>query len=324
MIRFNGVSKEFAPDDFGIKSVSFLIEPGEFVFITGPSGSGKTTLMRLLIREYAITAGEITFFDTIVNTLNKNSVPMLRRRIGVVFQDYKLLPELNVWENIALPLQIIGQDEAEIERRVTDLLKLIGLPEKAYLFPSQLSGGEAQRVGIARALATGPEVIFADEPTGNLDAKNSTGIVKLLKKINELGTTILFATHDQDLLEEKEFRTLILDSGSLIKDTNPKQPKTIEKKKEDVKPEKPAPKKKAEKPVEKKIEKKEEKKDQKEKKEEKPIKPAFSISKFFGKFKKKTEPEKKDAVEEKPKKEDKKKPEKETKKKPKVEVENLE
>jgi len=317
MIRFNGVSKEFAPDDFGIKSVSFLIEPGEFVFITGPSGSGKTTLMRLMIREYAITAGEITFFDTIVNTLNKNSIPMLRRRIGVVFQDYKLLPELNVWENIALPLQIIGQDEAEIERRVTDLLKLIGLPEKAYLFPSQLSGGEAQRVGIARALATGPEVIFADEPTGNLAAKNSTGIVSLLKKINELGTTILFATHDQDLIEEKEFRTLIFDSGSLIKDTNPKKPKVAEKKKELEKVEKPAPKKEEEK--EKETEKPVKKKE--EKKEDKPIKPAFSIGKFFGKFKKKTEPKKKEVVEEKSKKEDKKKPEKENKKKANVEVE---
>lgn len=310
MIRFNGVSKEFAPDDFGIKSVSFLIEPGEFVFITGPSGSGKTTLMRLMIREYAITAGEITFFDTIVNTLEKKSIPMLRRRIGVVFQDYKLLPELNVWENIALPLQIIGQDEAEIERRVTDLLKLIGLPEKAYLFPSQLSGGEAQRVGIARALATGPEVIFADEPTGNLDDKNSTGIVSLLKKINELGTTILFATHDQDLIEEKEFRTLILDAGSLIRDTNPKKPKVAEKKQEVEKAEKPAPKKEEEKekPKEKKLEKKQEKKKVEEKKKEanKPKKPPFSLNNFFGKFKKQS------------------KPEKETKKKTKVEVEDLE
>ncbi|PIR59567.1 MAG: hypothetical protein COU68_04820, partial [Candidatus Pacebacteria bacterium CG10_big_fil_rev_8_21_14_0_10_45_6] len=150
----------------------------------------------------------------------------LRRKIGVVFQDYKLLPELNVWENIALPLEIVGQPQAEIESRVTDLLKLIGLIEKPYLFPSQLSGGEAQRVGIARALALGPELIFADEPTGNLDAENTQAIVDLLKKINQLGTTVLFATHDLSLTKAGQIRILNLDAGSLIHDSKPKSTAT--------------------------------------------------------------------------------------------------
>ncbi|NCN82567.1 MAG: ATP-binding cassette domain-containing protein [Candidatus Pacebacteria bacterium] len=226
MIRFQDVSKEFSPNKFGVKQISFAVDNGEFVFITGTSGSGKTTLMRLIIREYAPTSGEVSLFNEQLATMSQKKVSELRRKIGVVFQDYKLLPELNVWENIALPLEIVGQPQAEIESRVTDLLKLIGLIEKPYLFPSQLSGGEAQRVGIARALALGPELIFADEPTGNLDAENTQAIVDLLKKINQLGTTVLFATHDLSLTKAGQIRILNLDAGSLIHDSKPKSTAT--------------------------------------------------------------------------------------------------
>jgi len=185
MIVFSSVSKSFADKQTAIVDLNLEINEGDLLVITGPSGAGKTTLMKLLIREY------------------KNSeIPALRRKIGVVFQDYKLIEEMNVWENIALPLYISNKKDEEIESRVTDLLNLIGLADKALQFPRQLSGGEAQRVSIARALSVGPKIIFADEPTGNLDSEATIKITRLLKKINELGTTLLFATHDQLVLDE--------------------------------------------------------------------------------------------------------------------------
>jgi cell division transport system ATP-binding protein len=173
------------------------------------------------------SAGEITFEDTRLSDISRSKIHLHRRKIGVVFQDYKLLSELNVWENIALALNIIGKSQEEIETRVTDLLRLVNITEKAFLFPSQLSGGEAQRVSIARALATGPSVIFADEPTGNLDPETSLSIAKLLKKINELGTTVLFATHDVSVLNalpnERHFH---LDNGVLVEDSHKGSSKT--------------------------------------------------------------------------------------------------
>ena len=201
MIIFSGVSKQFGDQATGINHFSLQINDGEFLVITGPSGVGKTTLMKLLIREYEPSEGEIEIDGQTISQLKKSQIPELRRKIGVVFQDYKLINELNIWENIALPLYIAKKTDQEIEERVTDLLNLIELNDKALLFPRQLSGGEAQRVSIARALATGPKVIFADEPTGNLDAKASLMIADLLKKINQLGTTLLFATHDQLVLD---------------------------------------------------------------------------------------------------------------------------
>lgn len=202
MIVFSSVSKSFADTQTAIFNLNLEINPGDLLVITGPSGAGKTTLMKLLIREYLPSQGEITFEGKSLSKFKKSEIPGLRRQIGVVFQDYKLIEEMNVWENIALPLYICNKKEAEIESRVTDLLNLIGLTDKALQFPRQLSGGEAQRVSIARALATAPKVIFADEPTGNLDPEASIRIAKLLKKINELGTTLLFATHDKIVLDE--------------------------------------------------------------------------------------------------------------------------
>ncbi|MFZ5438065.1 MAG: ATP-binding cassette domain-containing protein [Patescibacteria group bacterium] len=224
MLSFVSVTKKFGNGDVALKDVSFHLDSGDFVIVAGPSGSGKTTLMNLLIKDLVPSEGEVIYKDAVINNLPASQLPAHRRKIGVVFQDYRLLPELNVWENIALPLSIIGKPTAEIESRVTDLLNLVSLTEKALMFPKQLSGGEAQRVSIARALATGPSLIFADEPTGNLDRESSLAIIKLLKQINKLGTTIILATHDVVVLDDlaKE-RIIKLDKGVLKSDSAPKQ-----------------------------------------------------------------------------------------------------
>ncbi len=226
MIIFEAVTKQFPPDDSGVIDVSFEIEPGELVLLTGPSGSGKTTLFKLLLKEYVPGSGAIQFEDTDVMSLSSGQIHDHRRKIGVVFQNYRLLPELNIWENIALPLWITGQSETEIENRVTDLLELVNLPDKAHLFPHQISGGEAQRISIARALANAPSVILADEPTGNLDEESSAGIAKLLHSINDLGTTIVFATHDPKVLSLlADRRRLHMKNGKLVLDTYKKDTK---------------------------------------------------------------------------------------------------
>lgn len=227
MIVFNSVYRTFDPDESGLKDISFSIDPGELVMITGHSGSGKTTIMRLLTKEYTPNKGEIHFNNQELSKIGKNRLHEHRRRIGVVFQDYRLIPEMNVWENIALPLAITGKQQHEIEERVTDLLKLVQLPEKAHLFPSQLSGGEAQRISIARALANAPQVIFADEPTGNLDQDTSQSIAHLLKQINELGTTLIFATHDPKILAIfADKRHINLKNGTIEFDTGEDKKKT--------------------------------------------------------------------------------------------------
>ncbi len=229
MIVFSSVSKSFADEPTAILDLNLEINQGDLVVITGSSGVGKTTLMKLLIKEYSPTSGEITFEDRPLSQFKKSEIPALRRQIGVVFQDYKLIEEMNVWENIALPLYICNKKEDEIESRVTDLLNLIGLADKAMQFPRQLSGGEAQRVSIARALSTGPKLIFADEPTGNLDSEATIKITKLLKKINELGTTLLFATHDQLVLDELEKEKVVhLEKKAKEQKVDKKEEKAVE------------------------------------------------------------------------------------------------
>jgi len=226
MIVFSSVSKQFLPDVYALKDISFEVDPGEFVVLTGPSGSGKTTIMKLLTKEYSPTSGEILFHEVNLNNIPDSKIHEHRRKIGVVFQDYNLIPELNVWENIALPLSIIGKSESDIEERVTDLLGLVSLIDKAMYFPKQLSGGEAQRISIARALSTAPSIIFADEPTGNLDRDNSLQIARLLSKINELGTTILFATHDHDVINQLDnHRHIVLLEGAIASDSADKSKK---------------------------------------------------------------------------------------------------
>ncbi len=229
MLKFIQVSKQYLDDKPALENVSFEIDKGELVLITGPSGSGKTTLLKLLTKELEPSAGEIFFGDQDLGKLKRSKIPYHRRKIGAVFQDYKLLPELNVWENIALALSILGHPDNEIEEKVTDLLKLVGLADKAYLFPHQLSGGEAQRISIARALSTAPQIIFADEPTGNLDAENSLIVAKLLRKINELGTTVIVTTHDPVVIKYLSFaHKMTIDKGTLFDESAKKPVKKAE------------------------------------------------------------------------------------------------
>lgn len=215
MVSFVNVKKSFG-SQIVFDELSFSVNPGEFVFVIGKSGSGKTTLMRMLTQQVAPDEGTIIVEEVEIGKLRRKDVEDLRRKIGVIYQDYKLLSERTVAENIALGLEIIGKPKAEIDSRVSDLLNLIGLPEKGNVFPTQLSGGEAQRVCIARALATAPRMLFADEPTGNLDEETAHSIVRLLSKINELGTTVLMATHNQTLVDRLDKRTITLEKGKAV------------------------------------------------------------------------------------------------------------
>jgi len=223
MIVFDSVTKRYGTHT-ALSEVSFTIEPGEFVFILGPSGAGKTTLARMMIKEMEPTEGTIKVGEFDLKKIRGRELPVLRQQIGVVFQDYKLLPDRTAAENIALSLEIIGKTDAVIHRTVDELLKVVGLEGKGNLFPSQLSGGETQRVVIARALATDPAVLFADEPTGNLDRDNALQIVDLLDRINKHGTTVVMATHDMDLVKKMNRRNIILEEGKVVKDTGRKHP----------------------------------------------------------------------------------------------------
>lgn len=222
MVRFIEVTKVFPNGYIGLENVSFTVEPGELVYITGESGAGKTTLMRLLIREFEPTAGDIYLGEQNIREMPRKTVPYHRRRIGVVFQDYQLIPDRTIFENSALILEIMGTSLKQIRQRVADVLDLVGLSDKGLLFPVQLSGGELQRAAIARSLVTAPEVLFADEPTGNLDTQTAHGIMSLLKKIQDFGTTVLVATHDHDLITEFPSRFIELHQGVLVKDSQEK------------------------------------------------------------------------------------------------------
>jgi cell division transport system ATP-binding protein len=254
MIKFSTVTKSYPTGQVALEDVSFVIEPGEFVFLTGESGAGKTTVMRLLTRETVPTQGEIEFMGASLGKLKSSEIPKHRREVAVVFQDYKLLPDRTIAENIALPLEIAGKKLSEIGSRVTDLLKLVGLEGREAYFPVQLSGGEAQRVGIARALALGPRVIFADEPTGNLDHDHAMSVAKLLDTIHQLGTTIIMATHNLDIVKALKKREIHLHQGKVIKDTGKKEKVVIHKEEKSEKLEKPEGKEESEKKEEKKTE----------------------------------------------------------------------
>ena len=216
MIVFQKVTKVFANGDKAIDDVSFKVEPKEFVFVTGPSGAGKTTLLKLMLREFLPTEGTILIDKEDVTKLHPSKLPQLRRSIGAVFQDFKLLWDRTVGENIALTLEILGHKEEEIVKHVKQLLELVGLENKEDLFPGQISGGELQRTVIARALASKPKILFADEPTGNLDEATAMQIMDLLKEINELGTTVLVATHNEALVDKLGKRKITLEKGKLV------------------------------------------------------------------------------------------------------------
>ena len=198
--------------------MNLQIEQGEFVFVIGPSGAGKSTLFKLLIREEMPTTGEIYFDDVIITELSRNKLAQLRRDIGIVFQDFKLLSSLTVAENIAYPLQVIGKSKEEIEDIVPEVLDLVGLTDRNHSFPKHLSGGEKQRLAIARAISTEPKVLVADEPTGNIDFTATWSVMDLLDKINQMGTTVLMTTHDVEIVDKLKKRVVSLDRGKIVKD----------------------------------------------------------------------------------------------------------
>ncbi|MEK7577175.1 MAG: ATP-binding cassette domain-containing protein [Patescibacteria group bacterium] len=218
MIEFFSVSKLYPGNAPGIVDVSVKIPDGEFVFLIGPSGSGKTTFLRLLIRDLLPTQGNIMIDDIPVGSLTANTVYTLRRKIGIVFQDFKLLTDRTVYENVALVSEILGKAHGEIEHGVMNVLELVGLADKRNHFPMQLSAGEMQRAAIARAIVGGPKILLADEPTGNLDPETAAGIWDILDEIHGLGTTVLIATHNQDAVNKMRKRTLTLEHGALISD----------------------------------------------------------------------------------------------------------
>lgn len=218
MITFNNVSKIYTNDVVGLDNVSFHIEKGEFVFLVGQSGAGKSTVIKLLMCEERASAGEIIFGDTDITRLKRRQIPYLRRSMGVVFQDFRLLPKKTVYENVAFAMEIIGAPRRQIRRQVPNVLNLVGLGNRAKSYPNQLSGGEQQRVSLARALINNPSVLIADEPTGNLDNETAAEIMKLLDNINKRGTTIVMATHAEKIVNEMKKRVITLENGVLVRD----------------------------------------------------------------------------------------------------------
>jgi len=218
MISLQGVSKHYTRDSIGLSNVHLNIEPGEFVSVVGQSGSGKTTLVKLIIAEEEATEGKIAIDGWDITRIPDRSKPLLRRQIGVIFQDFKLLPKKTIYENVAFALQVLGESRSRIQTVIPSLLDIVGLGHKMKSYPHQLSGGEQQRVAIARALAHRPKILVADEPTGNLDSINSQEIIDILKKINEFGATILLVTHNREIVNQLQKRVVTLERGMVVSD----------------------------------------------------------------------------------------------------------
>ncbi|HET6944848.1 MAG TPA: cell division ATP-binding protein FtsE [Gaiellaceae bacterium] len=218
MIVFEGVTKVYDPDVKALDRVSFLIEKGEFVFIVGASGSGKSTLIRLLLKEIDPTDGKIIVGGRDLARLKHGKVPLLRRNVGCVFQDFKLLPTRTAAENVAYALKVQGESRPSIRRKVPEVMNMVGLAHKMDSLPDELSGGEQQRVSIARAVVNHPPLLVCDEPTGNLDPDTSVGIMQLLYRINRAGTTILMVTHDREMVDKMRKRVIALEEGKLARD----------------------------------------------------------------------------------------------------------
>jgi cell division transport system ATP-binding protein len=218
MIRLRNVTKQYPPDTTALRNVSLHIHPGEFVSIVGQSGTGKTTLAKLLFAEERPTKGQVMIGGWDITDIRHGEIPLLRRQIGVVFQDFKLLPKKTVEENVGFALQVSGVAPARMREVVPHVLKIVDLHEKPHRYPDQLSGGEQQRVAIARALVHRPKIIVADEPTGNLDTLNAQEIVHLLQKINEFGTTVVLVTHNRDVVNGLRKRVITIDRGEIVSD----------------------------------------------------------------------------------------------------------
>jgi cell division transport system ATP-binding protein len=218
MIVFESVTKIYEPHVVALRDVSLTIDKGEFVFLVGPSGSGKSTLMRLLLKELDPTSGKIIVGGRELARLKRSKVPMLRRNIGCVFQDFKLLSDRTAFENVAYALKVQGEPRRAIRAKVPEVLGLVGLAHKTGSLPDELSGGEQQRVSIARAFVNHPPLLICDEPTGNLDPDTSVGIMQLLYRINRTGTTVVMATHDREMVDKMRRRVIALEDGVLVRD----------------------------------------------------------------------------------------------------------
>lgn len=217
MIVFDSIVKKFG-STLALDNISLHIKQGEFIFIVGPSGAGKSTLLRLLTRELLPTDGKIMVSGTDITKIKDSDVPHLRKKVGVVFQDFKLLDDRTVFENVALTLEVRGKSDEEIQKTVEHTLKLVEIWDKRNLFPRQLSGGEAQRTAIARAIVGKPDIVLADEPTGDLDPKTAWGVIQLLNEINSWGTTVLMATHNQEIVNTLKRRVVVIKNGKIVKD----------------------------------------------------------------------------------------------------------
>ena len=218
MIRLKNVSKVYPTNTVGVKNINLHIKPGEFVSVVGQSGTGKTTLAKLLFAEERPTSGKVVIGGWDISQIHPREVPVLRRQIGVVFQDFKLLPQKTVFENAAFALHVAGESTARINEVVPQVLKIVNLHDMSSRYPRQLSGGEQQRVVIARSLVHRPKILVADEPTGNLDTFNTREIIELLKKINEFGTTVVLVTHNKDVVNTLKKRVIVLQDGSILSD----------------------------------------------------------------------------------------------------------
>lgn len=218
MIEFRGIEKNYPPNITALQDVNLKINAGEFVSIVGQSGTGKTTLIKLLTAEERPTRGKITISDWDITKIRRSEIPTLRRQIGVIFQDFKLLPKKTIFENVAFALEVCGTSSGRIKTIVPQVLRIVGLEEKADRYPKQVSGGEQQRVAIARALIHRPKILVADEPTGNLDSINTREIADLLLKINEFGTTVILVSHNRELVNSLRRRVVTLEQGTVISD----------------------------------------------------------------------------------------------------------
>ena len=218
MIEMKEVTKKYSNGTTAVRNLSVNIDQGEFVYVVGPSGAGKSTFIKLMYREEKATKGQLNVVGHDLMKIKNRQVPLLRREIGIVFQDYKLLHQKTVYENVAYAMQVIGKKPREIKRRVMEVLDLVGLRHKVRVFPTELSGGEQQRVAIARAIVNTPKLLIADEPTGNLDPDNSWEIMDLLEKINIQGTTVVMATHNSNIVNTIKHRVIAIENGRIIRD----------------------------------------------------------------------------------------------------------
>ena len=218
MIEFNNVSKIYNNNVKALSDVSVKIDSGDFVFLVGPSGSGKSTFIKMLLKEIEPTMGNITVADKKLSEIKRNQIPYYRRKIGMVFQDFRLIPTLNVYENVAFAMRVVEASQKEIRKRVPMVLSLVGLSHKYKMFPNELSGGEQQRVSLARAIVNNPSVLIADEPTGNLDPDTAKEIMELLEDINRSGTTIVMATHAKDIVDSMKKRVIAIEKGAIVRD----------------------------------------------------------------------------------------------------------